>query len=158
MKNLSKRHINHFTFICSPPFTKNFVLCNIVSVTNWITLEECQSGWLERSWKPSYVRAYRGFESHLLLHLKSPNHKGFGLFLLSTMSILCPLSILNYSVFFCCIFLSVLVGSETVKQSCWTRFSILPIRCVHYILVRPWNKFRVTDCRSFCLWNLYFEL
>ena len=30
-------------------------------------MEECQSGWLERSWKPSYVRAYLGFESLFLL-------------------------------------------------------------------------------------------
>ena len=56
-------------------FTFKNVLCKIISVTNLITLEECQSGWLERSWKPSYVRAYRGFESHLLLHL-SPE-RGF---------------------------------------------------------------------------------
>ena len=34
-------------------------------------MEECQSGWLEQSWKLSNVHAFRGFESHLLLHLKS---------------------------------------------------------------------------------------
>ena len=32
----------------------------------------------------------------------------------------------------------------SINMSCWTCFSILPIRRVHYILVRPWNKFRVT--------------
>ena len=30
-------------------------------------MEECQSGWLEQSWKLSNVHAFRGFESHLLL-------------------------------------------------------------------------------------------
>ena len=35
--------------------------------------EECQSGWLEQSWKLSYLHGYRGFESHFLLHF---NKKG----------------------------------------------------------------------------------
>ena len=43
-----------------------------------------------------------------------------------------------------CILMSSLVVSEIIKLSCWTCFSILSIGRVHYILVRPWNKFRVT--------------
>ena len=54
-------------------FTINHVWSNMDRWTNWILSEECQSGWLERSWKPSYVRAYLGFESLFLL-IKSDRH------------------------------------------------------------------------------------
>ena len=36
-------------------------------------VERWQSGWMHRSWKPAWVRAHRGFESHPLRHLASSN-------------------------------------------------------------------------------------
>ena len=35
-----------------------------------IVTEECRSGWSGRSWKPLNPQGFRGFESHLFLHLK----------------------------------------------------------------------------------------
>ena len=55
---------------------------------------------------------------------------------------------------FCCILMSSLLGSKIIELSCWICFSILPIECVYYILVRPWNKLRVTIRSEVCIFKL----
>ena len=54
-------------YISSIFHIKKISLCSALS-------ERCLSGWKDRSWKPAYVQAYRGFESHPLRHFPVQSH------------------------------------------------------------------------------------